>query len=66
MAKRIGQQHGPLTPARIRGAFTPAIALKTIRELQGLSQKQLADASGIGQPCVPSATRVGAHVVSRR
>ncbi|MDP9151984.1 MAG: helix-turn-helix domain-containing protein [Myxococcota bacterium] len=36
----------------MRGAFTPAIALKTLRELQGLSQKQLADASGIGQPII--------------
>jgi transcriptional regulator with XRE-family HTH domain len=51
MGKKIGQ-HGRLTPAKIRGAFTPAIALKTIRELQGLSQKQLADASGIGQPII--------------
>jgi len=51
MDKRMGQ-HGRLTPARIRGEFTPAIALKTIRELQGLSQKQLAAASGIGQPII--------------
>lgn len=51
MDKRIGQNR-QLTPAKIRGAFTPAIALKTIRELQELSQKQLAVASGIGQPII--------------
>lgn len=51
MSKKM-DPHGPLTAAKIRGEFTPAIALKTIRELQGLSQKQLAAASGIGQPII--------------
>lgn len=38
------------TPARLRAHMTPGQALRTVRELQGMSQRDLAEASGIAQP----------------
>jgi transcriptional regulator with XRE-family HTH domain len=39
-------------PARRRAHLTPGQMLKTVRKLQEMSQKQLADASGVEQPTI--------------
>jgi transcriptional regulator with XRE-family HTH domain len=41
-----------LSPARLRANLSPGPALKTLRELQGMSQMDLARASGVDQPII--------------
>jgi transcriptional regulator with XRE-family HTH domain len=41
-----------LLPARRRGELTPPKVVRMLRELQGMSQNQLAEASGIEQPMI--------------
>lgn len=41
-----------LTPARLRARMTPGEMLRTVRELQELSQAELAAASGVSQPAI--------------
>lgn len=36
--------------ARVKRKITPGEMLKTLRELQGLTQKELAEKTGVGQP----------------
>src|ERR1700734_1405733 len=44
--------HRDYTPARRRASLTSGQALKTIRELQGMTQKQLGAATGIEQAAI--------------
>lgn len=39
-------------PAKRRANLTPGMALKTVRELQAMTQRQLADASGLDQSVI--------------
>lgn len=41
-------------PARTRVALTPGDAVRVARELQGMTQAELAEASGIPQPTLSS------------
>ena len=50
--------------AKIHYALTPGEAIKMIRELQGLSQNELANLSGISQPNI-SALEKGAAQLGR-
>ncbi len=51
-------------PARIRVKITPGEMLRTLRELQGLSQKDLAQLTGISQSNL-SALETGTRKVGR-
>ena len=41
-----------LIPARLRARMTPGEMLRTVRELQELTQAELAGASGVSQPAI--------------
>lgn len=43
---------GDLVPARLRARMEPGEMLRTLRELQGLSQAALASACGVPQPAI--------------
>lgn len=45
-------KNGEFVPARTRVHMTPGQSLKTIRELQELSQNALAELSGLPQPTI--------------
>ena len=51
-------------PARIQVEVSPGETLRTLRELQGLSQQGLAELTGISQPNV-SALETGARMIGR-
>lgn len=60
LLKRIERARAEGTvPARLRVAMTPGQMLRTLRELQELSQAELAKASGVSQPAI-SAVESGA------
>lgn len=60
LARRIARARAEGTvPARLRVAMTPGQMLRTLRELQELSQVELAKASGVSQPAI-SAVEGGA------
>ena len=53
-----------LVPARVQVEVTPGEMLRTLRELQGLSQRELAEQTGLSQSNL-SALETGARMMGR-
>jgi transcriptional regulator with XRE-family HTH domain len=49
--KKVSER-GEYTPAKRRGKLTPAEAVRMLRELQEMTQVELAQASGVPQPVI--------------